>query len=123
MPPNPTNHVEPLEAPAFTANVPALILDLCDDSPEGKIRRHLLEALNVQEQQTTWLIRNAVAENKELREIEARVNVVEVETRDVRDWKNTLTGKWGIIGAAIVIVFTAVVGAICKGVADKLTNH
>lgn len=113
----------PIEEKEFTPKVPALILELCDATPEGRIRRHLLEQLNVQEQQTAWLIQNALIENRELREVESRVNLVEAETRDVRDWKNTLTGKWGVLGAALIILFTAVVGAVCKTVADKLVGR
>ena len=96
---------------------------MCSDNAEGHIRRYLLESNSRQEEATKWLCQQTVKENKSLRDIEARVNEAEAEIRSVVEWKNTLTGKWVVIGAALVILFTAVVGAICKTVADKLTGH
>lgn len=109
-----TNTVEPLSVPEFKPKVPEFILGLCGESPEGKVRRYLLERMDVQDQQTAWLVRNALAENRELRRIEARVTEIELEARDVRAWRNTLTGKWGLIGAAAAIAFTALVASLCQ---------
>lgn len=117
-----TGTLEPIDPPDFSAKVPGPLLEMCGDSPEGQIRRYLLESQSVQEQQTSWLCRNAVAENKELREIESRVNKVESEVRDVVDWKNTLTGKGAIVGAAVFILMSAIVGAACKAVVDHLNK-
>lgn len=114
--------LEPLEAPEFRPNVPEPLLGMCDDSAEGHIRRYLLESNSKQEQQTAWLCRNAVEENKELRRIEERVNEAETEIKSVMVWKDTLTGKAAILGATLFIVASAIVGTALKVLLDAVLH-
>ena len=114
--------VEPLVAPEFKSVVPEPLLELCKDTDEGHIRRYLLESNSRQEEATKWLCVQTVKENKSLRDIEARLNEAESEIKAVVEWKNTLTGKSAVAGAAIFILLSAIVGAACKSFVDHLTK-
>lgn len=110
------------EPPEFHSKVPAPLLALCNDSPEGQIRRYLLECASVQEQQTAWLVRVNADEAKSLRSLSTRVAKTEEEVRQVLDWKATLTGKNAILGAVLFIVASAMAGAACKAAIDAMTG-
>jgi hypothetical protein len=100
----PKSHYSKLEVPKFESKIPPHLLNRLDDQSKW-----LVETLSRLDQRTDWLTQVQVKSNEESRDTDVRLTKVE-----------RFTGKWAVIGAGAMLVFTASLGAGIKMLFEKL---
>jgi hypothetical protein len=71
---------------------------------------------DIHRQQTEWLIRAAITNRHYLQKIEKKESENASRLKHLEEWHQRFTGRWGFAAASMIILFSAICGAIAESV-------
>jgi len=100
-----------IEIKEFKSSIPPHLLGKLSDSD-----RWLVETMSRLQNQNNWLVTTAVTIKRNVLDCDRRISDVRRDVSMLSDWKQLMTGKWGVIAVIAVIV----VPVVLKFVLDLL---
>lgn len=118
--PKQQNRYEPVVEKEFKSTIPPHLLGKLSDS-----ERYLVETMSKLESQFNWAVVAILQNNRHVRDCDTRLTTLEenAETGEqasasskeykdkldkLWDWKQSVSGKWGILGAVGIVILSVV---------------
>lgn len=96
------SRIEPLVVPDFKSTIPGHLLAKMNEQD-----RWLFENISIMEEREKWLVRAVVEDRKALIEADTKATAV-------KNWKDKLTSRWGLLVAAFILIAPVIIKALLE---------